>query len=146
MGKTILFQSEVAEVSQVPFLAEQLWPWIQKAHVVLFHGQVGAGKTTLIRSLAQCAGVQDAVSSPTYSIVNPYLCKTGTLYHMDLYRLKTVNELEDMGFHEYLDDPFATLWIEWPDLAFPFLKDETELMHLSIVSSPPLRRIELFVE
>jgi tRNA threonylcarbamoyladenosine biosynthesis protein TsaE len=146
MSPFFLFQAEIARLDELPLLANQLWPMIQDAPLVLFHGEVGAGKTTLIRELALCAGVKDAVSSPTYSIVNPYLCKTGTLYHMDLYRLKTVNELEDMGFHEYLDDPQAKLWIEWPDLATPYFKDEVAILHLSITSFPPLRRIELFEE
>lgn len=146
MAKVSLFQTEIAHLEDVPWVANQLWPLLQEAHLVLFHGEVGAGKTTLIRELALCAGVKDAVSSPTYSIVNPYLCKTGTLYHMDLYRLKTVNELEDMGFHEYLDDPQAKLWIEWPQLAMPYFKGAKGLLHLSMTSSPPLRRIELFEE
>lgn len=146
MAQKILFQTEVSNLSDVSHLAQTLWPLLKAAQVVFFHGEVGAGKTTLIRKLALCAGVEDPVSSPTYSIVNPYLCKTGTLYHMDLYRLKTVNELEDMGFHEYLDDPSGTLWIEWPGLAAPFFKDEPGLLHLSITSLPPLRRIVLFEE
>ncbi|MBE7175660.1 MAG: tRNA (adenosine(37)-N6)-threonylcarbamoyltransferase complex ATPase subunit type 1 TsaE [Mucilaginibacter polytrichastri] len=88
--------------------------------VWIFPSEMGSGKTTLIRALCAVLGVEGEVSSPTFSIVNPYPLPSGTIYHFDLYRLKNENELRDIGFEEYLDSGALCL-IEWPQLAMPFL-------------------------
>lgn len=88
--------------------------------VWIFTGEMGSGKTTLIRSVCAALGVRDDVSSPTFSIVNPYASPSGTIYHFDLYRLKNEAELRDIGMEEYLDSDARCL-IEWPQLAMPFL-------------------------
>jgi tRNA threonylcarbamoyladenosine biosynthesis protein TsaE len=83
--------------------------------VVLFYGEMGAGKTTLIKSLAKSLGVSDATSSPTFSLVNEYEAANGqTVYHFDMYRLKNEAEAYDMGMDEYL---YSNNWcfIEWPE-------------------------------
>ena len=84
--------------------------------IVLLSGELGSGKTTMVKALCQLLGVMDPVSSPTFSLVQEYESPSvGTVYHMDLYRLKTVNELEQIGFSEYLDSGNVCL-IEWPAL------------------------------
>lgn len=81
----------------------------------LFYGKVGAGKTTLIKSLANHLEVTDTISSPTFSLVNEHVTASGEkLFHFDLYRLKDVEEALDIGMEDYLDSD-AWIFIEWPD-------------------------------
>ena len=84
--------------------------------IVLLKGELGSGKTTLVKALCQQLGVMDPVSSPTFSLVQEYHSPSrGPVYHMDLYRLKAPNDLEQIGFEEYIDSGNICL-IEWPDL------------------------------
>lgn len=83
--------------------------------VILFHGQMGAGKTTFIKAMAKELGVTDATSSPTFSLVNEYKTANGELlYHFDVYRLKSESEALDFGIDEYL---YSGNWcfIEWSE-------------------------------
>ncbi|MEK9756531.1 MAG: tRNA (adenosine(37)-N6)-threonylcarbamoyltransferase complex ATPase subunit type 1 TsaE [Bacteroidota bacterium] len=84
--------------------------------VVLISGEMGAGKTTLIKSLLKLYESSDNVSSPTFSIINEYRTLSEDLiYHMDLYRIKTIEELEGIGFFEYIYSK-NQCFIEWGDL------------------------------
>ncbi|GLR18126.1 tRNA (adenosine(37)-N6)-threonylcarbamoyltransferase complex ATPase subunit type 1 TsaE [Portibacter lacus] len=85
--------------------------------VFIFNGDLGSGKTTLIKKLIAKLGCDDHVSSPTFSIVNEY---SGPIYHFDLYRIKDTEELEDIGFFQYLDSG-NYCFIEWPGIAVPYL-------------------------
>lgn len=83
--------------------------------VLLFNGEMGVGKTTLIKSLAKNLGVNDVTSSPTFSLVNQYqIIDNQYIYHFDVYRLKNEMEAMDMGIEDYL---YSGNWcfIEWPD-------------------------------
>jgi tRNA threonylcarbamoyladenosine biosynthesis protein TsaE len=80
---------------------------------VLFYGEMGVGKTTLIKELAKELGVFETLSSPTFSIVNEYETKDGLLYHFDCYRLSSEEEALDIGIEEYLNAGHYT-FIEWP--------------------------------
>lgn len=82
--------------------------------IFLFYGDMGAGKTTLIKSLCKQLGTNDNVASPTFSIVNEYVAPKGNIYHFDFYRLKTQTEAMDMGFEEYLYSG-NYCFIEWPE-------------------------------
>jgi tRNA threonylcarbamoyladenosine biosynthesis protein TsaE len=82
--------------------------------VVVFEGEMGAGKTTLIRALAAGLGVADDVSSPTFALVNEYRDgRDQPIYHFDFYRVDSVDEAERMGATEYLDSGYLCL-VEWP--------------------------------
>ncbi len=90
--------------------------------LVLFSGELGAGKTTLIKSLCDSLGVQDPVSSPTFAIIQEYSSTSrGIIYHMDFYRLQNQDDLERIGIGEYLDSGNLCL-IEWPELGRPYYK------------------------
>lgn len=84
--------------------------------IMLFEGNLGAGKTTLVKLILKQLGVLDNVSSPTFSIVNIFETEAkGEIYHFDCYRLKNLNEALDIGMDEYLDSGNICL-IEWPDV------------------------------
>jgi tRNA threonylcarbamoyladenosine biosynthesis protein TsaE len=83
----------------------------------LFRGQMGAGKTTLVKEIGQQLKIKSIVQSPTFSLVNPYETESGQImYHFDLYRLENVHEAVDIGIEEYLDSGHFC-FIEWPERA-----------------------------
>lgn len=86
-----------------------------KTNIIIFRGNMGVGKTTLIKEIVKQLGSSDTVSSPTFSLVNEYLTAGGkTIYHFDFYRINTEEEALDMGIDEYLYSENPCL-IEWPD-------------------------------
>ena len=90
---------------------------------VLLTGELGAGKSTFARALIKAAGHTGAVPSPTYTLVEPYKLPVGNIYHIDLYRVSSSEELRYLGWNE-LDDGLRL--VEWPDRA-PDLTDEADL-------------------
>lgn len=90
---------------------------------ILFYGEMGVGKTTLIKELAKKIGVIDMLGSPTYSIVNEYELDDDKLFHFDCYRLKSLEEALDIGIEDYLDSGHWNL-IEWPNLIEHLVPDE----------------------
>ena len=102
--------------------------------VILFHGEMGAGKTTLIKALSKQLGVSSATSSPTFSLVNEYnIAPKEIVYHFDVYRLKNESEALDFGIDDYL---YSGNWcfIEWADKIPNLLPDEYSEIFLSILS------------
>lgn len=99
--------------------------------VVAVTGEMGAGKTTVIKALVIALQSQDHVSSPTFSIVNTYQVKNGLVHHFDLYRLKSFQELLDLGFDIYLEEG-ALVLIEWPELATPLMPDHMIRLQIEI--------------
>lgn len=86
-----------------------------KHPVLLLKGNLGAGKTTFTQFLLEKLGSTDEVSSPTYAIVNEYSTAKGIIFHFDLYRMKTISEVFDIGMEEYLDSAYLCI-IEWPEI------------------------------
>ena len=82
--------------------------------IVLFYGDMGAGKTTFIKSICLELGVKETVSSPTFSIVNEYEGNGNTIYHFDFYRIKSIQEAYDIGYEEYFYSG-NMCFVEWPD-------------------------------
>ena len=102
------------------------------------YGQVGAGKTHFVKGLAGGLGIaENSVSSPTFSIVNVYDNAT-SVFHFDLYRLKNVRELEEIGFEEYLSSSAISI-IEWPEIGERFLPGETIRISIDHVSETKRR-------
>ncbi|WP_323788864.1 tRNA (adenosine(37)-N6)-threonylcarbamoyltransferase complex ATPase subunit type 1 TsaE [Psychroserpens sp.] len=83
--------------------------------IVLFHGTMGVGKTTLIKAMVKAMGSSDDVTSPTYSIVNEYESSTGSIFHFDMYRISDEMEALNFGFEDYLNSDTNWLFIEWPE-------------------------------
>jgi tRNA threonylcarbamoyladenosine biosynthesis protein TsaE len=82
--------------------------------IFLFYGPMGAGKTTLIKAICGELGIQEQVSSPTFSLVNEYVSDGVPVYHFDLYRLKNETEALDFGIEDYFDSGNRCL-VEWPE-------------------------------
>lgn len=125
---------------------DQAAAWvIEKAKeqpIWLFQGEMGAGKTTLIRSLAKAFQVEDSVSSPTFGIVNEYHTKSGQpIYHFDFYRLEDPAEALDIGIEEYFYSG-NRCWIEWAEKISEYLPEEFVLLKISSLS-PQSRQITL---
>jgi tRNA threonylcarbamoyladenosine biosynthesis protein TsaE len=108
-------------------------------NVVLLYGNLGAGKTTLVKQLVSAMGGDiHSVDSPTFSIVNEYLVSSNTIYHFDLYRLDTPEEIEDIGFWDYVDSG-NLCFIEWPQKIAEFLPTEQVLSIEIALSSSQCR-------
>jgi tRNA threonylcarbamoyladenosine biosynthesis protein TsaE len=107
---------------------------VENAHskILLFYGEMGAGKTTLISTIVSELGSKDKASSPTFSIVNEYKIPDGMLYHFDFYRLKNQVEAMDMGVEDYF---YSGAWnlIEWPEKIMDLLPDNITVIELSIL-------------
>jgi len=101
-------------LKQIPEIAKEVLLFA-KHNVLLFYGEMGVGKTTLIKEIAKQLGVTDTVSSPTFSLVNEYHAQDGTkVFHFDFYRIDTEEEAMDMGIEEYFYNNFMCL-VEWPN-------------------------------
>ena len=108
-------------------VAEKICTYSPSHNVICFVGEMGAGKTTLIKEVCRFLGVKENVSSPTYSIVNELLDGNGKpIYHFDLYRIKSTKELFDIGFEEYLFSGNLCL-IEWPQIATQYIDEFLEI-------------------
>lgn len=103
--------------------------------VILFNGEMGVGKTTLIKQLCKNLGVQEATSSPTFSLVNEYqITNNQFVYHFDVYRLKTESEALDMGIEEYL---YSGNWcfIEWSEKIPNLIPDEHSKINIELLAN-----------
>lgn len=98
----------------LPNTASEIIKFAANARIFLFYGDMGAGKTTLIKALCENLGTVETVTSPTFSIVNEYEGITERIYHFDFYRLKNETEALDMGYEEYFYSG-AYCFIEWPE-------------------------------
>ena len=105
-----------------------------KSNILAFYGDMGVGKTTLIKELSAQLGVKEVTSSPTFSIVNQYRGADDlVIYHFDCYRLEHPEEILDLGFEEYLYEG-DWIFIEWPEKISEYLPEESTkvtMAHLS---------------
>ena len=85
-----------------------------KNDVILISGDVGAGKTTLVKEYCKLIGVRENVNSPTYTLINQYKCNSKIVVHIDLYRVNNLVEINELGLFDYLENNLAI--IEWPEI------------------------------
>jgi tRNA threonylcarbamoyladenosine biosynthesis protein TsaE len=106
-----------------------------KSRVLLFYGAMGAGKTTLIKAIAKNLGVDDVTSSPTFSLINEYVTRTGEpIYHFDFYRIESEEEAYGFGAEEYLDSG-NWCFIEWPEKVENLLPLDACIIRLDVKSN-----------
>ena len=105
-----------------------------KSRTLLFYGEMGAGKTTLIKAVLKALGAVDTGASPTFSLVNVYETKNGTVNHFDFYRIKDESEAWDLGFEEYLESGNWN-FIEWPQKIENFIEEEHQKIEISILKN-----------
>ena len=115
-------------------IAARLIDFHKDKRIFAFHGEMGAGKTTFIKTICEYLQVSDTVSSPTFAIVNEYVTSdSGIVYHFDLYRIKAWTEMLEIGYEEYFYSGNYCL-LEWPEKIVNLLPEET--VHVDIVVSP----------
>lgn len=125
--KEIKFELEDIQKAAIEFVDS-----IGDDSVFLFEGEMGAGKTTFIAEVCRILGALDDFGSPTFSIVNEYLDKTGNpIYHFDLYRVDSPQEIIDMGAREYFDSGYLC-FVEWPDRLGALAPDNARYISLKV--------------
>ena len=122
--------------------AQQLLSLTPSAVVFAFHGEMGAGKTTIIHAMCEAMGVTDPVTSPTFSIINQYKTHKGKIvYHVDLYRLKDADEAINTGIEDCLYSGNTCL-VEWPEKALSIFPPDTLHLYITAIDNNT-RRIVL---
>lgn len=127
----------VSHLADLPQAARNLLDFAGQRKIFLFHGEMGAGKTTFIKAISNILGATGPVSSPTFALVNEYEYPGGLIYHFDCYRLKSVNEAFDIGLEEYLASG-DYCFIEWPDKVEALWPDQ--YVNVSIQTLDPQSR------
>ena len=101
-----------------------------RSNIVLLYGELGVGKTTLIKELLKQLGVKGTISSPTYGLIHEYEGPKGPIYHMDCYRLNSIEEAINIGLEEYLDSDDLLL-IEWPEKVISLIDNKYVSLRVS---------------
>lgn len=138
MKKVITYSLE-----SIDTIVELLDELRKDVEIFTFTGNLGTGKTTLIKRLLARAGVDEVITSPTFTIVAQYKNEQGQKFnHFDLYRLASLKEFMDEGLHEYLYESESCSYIEWPELILPLLTHNVCHCRLEHVS-PSERKITI---
>ena len=127
-------------MQELPEVAKKIISYGKKYSIWVLKGDLGTGKTTFIQEVARQMNVIDNISSPSYALINEYLTPTReTIYHFDLFRVKSISEVLDIGFDEYLDSGFQ-IFIEWPEIAETLLPEK----YLEISIFNPEKELRVF--
>lgn len=122
---------ELKTTEDTEHLGAKLWQVLPIKSLIFLNGELGAGKTTLVRGVLRAAGYTGAVKSPTFTIVEEYTLATRKILHFDLYRLADPEELEWIGIRDYLAQN-STIFIEWSALGKGFLPEPDLILNLTV--------------
>lgn len=134
---------KVFDLDDLDSVAKQVLDRLPLSAKCMLKGEVGAGKTTLVKALLQNLGYQKSVDSPTFSLVNEYQIGDLLVYHFDLYRLKDYEELLDIGWESYLGKD-AIMLVEWPEKALEAFDESWMLISMEKTESPEKRQVSIF--
>lgn len=131
-------------LDEINTVAAKVLDFAADKRILLFNGEMGAGKTTLIKKICGELGMETSLSSPTYSIVNEYKnsAVSSLVFHMDLYRLKDMGEALSIGIDGYLFSG-NYCFIEWPELILPLLQNDAVTVSLEMIDES-IRKITIF--
>jgi tRNA threonylcarbamoyladenosine biosynthesis protein TsaE len=119
-------------LDQIGQVAQEVIDFCKEYKIWVFKGQMGAGKTTLIKSISRLFGIQDMVSSPTFSIVNEYHNASGEIfYHFDFYRIEDPEEVLEIGIEEYFYSQ-NYCWIEWAEKIPDYIPPDFMLIEIAV--------------
>lgn len=125
---------QIDSLAGLPDVAERVIEQLNGRSVVVFRGEMGAGKTTLIRAIMAQLGSEDTISSPTFAIVNHYSTAEGEpVYHFDFYRINRIEEAYDFGYEEYFYSGDLCL-VEWPEKIEGLLPDDVMTVRITAPS------------
>jgi len=128
----------IDRIESLPSVAKKFLASFPHEKIFAFHGELGAGKTTFIKALCAELGVKDAMSSPSFSLVNEYRDgNDNPIYHFDLYRLKSPQEAFDIGMEEYLYSG-NYCFVEWPERGEGILPMETVHVKITVLNGERL--------
>jgi tRNA threonylcarbamoyladenosine biosynthesis protein TsaE len=115
---------KIQDIDHIREAAREFITHMGQCRVFAFYGKMGAGKTTFVKAICEELGVEDVITSPTFAIINEYGLPDGdSLYHFDLYRIKKLEEVYDMGYEDYFYSG-SLCFIEWPELIEDVLPDD----------------------
>jgi tRNA threonylcarbamoyladenosine biosynthesis protein TsaE len=130
---------QIENLAALPHYSQKLLENFPDQRVFVFMGEVGAGKTTFIQNICKHLGVIQVVSSPTFALVNEYVYTEASsglqqsAYHLDLYRLRSIEEALDIGVEDYLYSG-NYCFVEWPEIIEPLLPEGTLRIHFEMLS------------
>jgi tRNA threonylcarbamoyladenosine biosynthesis protein TsaE len=125
-------------IENIHRVAKDFWAFVNGSPVIALHGQMGAGKTTFVHALCDAKKVVSTVGSPTFSIINEYSYEGGTIYHIDLYRLKDEEEAIRAGVEDCLYSGSICL-VEWPERIPHLFPENTVHARLEVISEQERR-------
>ena len=126
-------QIVIRDLSAIDAAASEFLQAVSGNNIIAFYAPMGAGKTTFISALCRVLGVRhDAVSSPTFAIVNEYRAASGEpVFHFDFYRIEKLQEALDLGYYDYIDSGALCL-MEWPENIEDLLPEEALRVHIQV--------------
>ena len=128
-----MYNTTVYSIENIDDVAKKILSLNLKSKIYILYGNMGSGKTTLIRSIVENLGIKGTANSPTFSIINEY-CNGNKIYHFDFYRIKNKNEVLDLGIEEFVNGS-NICFIEWPDLIIEMLPKNYNTLNLEVISN-----------
>ncbi|MDD6920382.1 MAG: tRNA (adenosine(37)-N6)-threonylcarbamoyltransferase complex ATPase subunit type 1 TsaE [Eubacteriales bacterium] len=136
---TLIIKNE----NDTKLFAEALTPQLKPGDIIALVGDLGTGKTTLTQYIARCLGITEDITSPTFNIVKEYKSGKIPLYHFDVYRIKSLEDLFEIGYEEYFYGNGISI-IEWADLIYEAIPENAYIIDISKDKADPNKRIYNF--